>query len=731
MEAWQRTFDQLRALLRGLSPAQRVSLSIIGAIVGTGLGWLVYSSMSPGEEFLLGGKAFSAGELVQIQSGLKAAGLTQFKVTGNRISVPAQEADRYTAAALAKQTLPAQFAADFDRMQAKVNVFTSSEQRRELLEENRKARLSQILRSIPEIEEAIVEWDRPRQTSLFRPAPQLAAHVSVKPRDGRELSPELVQSLKQFVAGAIAGAQPDDVTVVDMNTTRVYGRRSPDEVAADRGRESLRQIETQYTSQITRALNDIADATVTVTVSSDSAPDDDVDPTDDFSNPRIITVSHDESRSRQPLPARPNRSVLRPVDTPSIQVNVSIPTSHYALLAREQGVEPGQSLETDSAYRATLANIKAETQREVRARVAKLLRHTQYAPTITIATHPSVDTVLSSSDASSARVTALPFELSFDDWRTKTGLAVCGSCVLFVWLMRRPSRATRFAALHPESQPSATDAEPSEPANQFSETAMDADLTPLEAAVASFVEQIPPAPMPQSQQIHPLEFLRELSAETIARLLQSEHPQTIALVAAALPPGEAANILHLLPDAIRWDVSQRLTRIGHIASDVLTEVAAGLKSRLNNQQPEWPEPAAVTGYFDNPPHPATSQPVATSSNASDTRSKSFPVIFDDLSDLDVRSLATLIESIDLRACAVALLDCPSAFKQAVFSKLPKHVSSDIKLHARQLGPIRLAEIAAAQQAIAEVAWNLTLRGLIQLPPHLDANPNRTLNAATL
>ena len=266
MDAWHRTFDQLRTVVRGLSVTQRASLLVVTLGMLAAIGWFAFGEVLARDEFLLGGKDFSTEELSRTQAALKTAGLLRARVVGRKISVPAAEADRYTAAALAQQTLPAQFAAEFDRMQSKVNVFTSTEQRRELLEEARKTRLAQILRAIPEIEDAVVEWDRPKATSMFRPAPQLAAHVSVRPRGGAELSPELVQSLKQFIAGALAGAETDDVTVVDMNTSRVYGRRSAESAASERTDGLAKQQAAEYSSRITQALQYIPEVLVSVNV---------------------------------------------------------------------------------------------------------------------------------------------------------------------------------------------------------------------------------------------------------------------------------------------------------------------------------------------------------------------------------------------------------------------------------------------------------------------------------
>lgn len=741
MDAWQRTFDQLRTVFRGLSVAQRGSLLVVALGVLGGISWFALGVAVAQDEFLLGGKTFSAEELSRTQAALKTAGLNQARVVGQKISVPAAEADRYTAAALAQQTLPAQFAAEFDRMQSKVNVFTSTEQRRELLEEARKTRLAQILRAIPEIEDAVVEWDRPKANNLFRPAPQLAAHVSVKPRGGRELSQELVQSLKQFVAGALAGAQTDDVTVVDMNTSRVYGRRSPQVAASDRTEGASRQHAEEYSNRITQALRYIPDVLVSVNVellpmTADSDQDDKPFVGADFvpvhrrrdrsrslefarSNhpptPRVDPVSASRALRSIEFESRVGEEFREPADMDeirdsepanyrkSVQVAVSIPEGYYAAIARSRGLTPGESIVEDSAYRASLANIKSETQRDVREKLIRLLPRGSDPGSVSVTTYTPLTAGAEPVEVLPVVTSDAPYEAYFKLWQTHwkigTGGAICGLC--FLWVVFRSRSSASSPPVSAESTEPSITAEP--------RTSDDSELIPPPSAphtavldkLAELERSSPTVPMTRET---PFAFLDEISANDAAQMLSREHPQTIALVATALGPAHAAHILHSLPESLRWDVTQRLGRIGTAAPDVLREVAASLQSRLH-QRPSVDYSSVADESAETTAAPAVLPPC--------------PLIFEDLLDLDVRSLATVLDAVELRACAVALLDRSEAFKQGLFGMLPKSVAAGMRQQLKHLGPVRLLDIAAAQDAIAAVAWNLAQQGLITLPKHLE------------
>nr|HRJ43937.1 hypothetical protein [Caldilineaceae bacterium] len=56
----------------------------------------------------------------------------------------------------------------------------------------------------------------------------------------------------------------------------------------------------------------------------------------------------------------------------------------------------------------------------------------------------------------------------------------------------------------------------------------------------------------------PFDFLADVEPVQLARFLQEEHPQTIALILAHLPPMLSARIFSCLPDTIRTEVVNRI-----------------------------------------------------------------------------------------------------------------------------------------------------------------------------
>ncbi|MCA9093152.1 MAG: hypothetical protein KDA68_06670, partial [Planctomycetaceae bacterium] len=234
METLKQTTEQFQTLYKGMTPSQRGTLLIVPLLVFGALGLLMYTSgIGSSDEYLLGGKVFSSQELSRAQSALGQSGLSDYRIDGNRIAVSRSNVDRYTATLVANSSLPADFAQDFDNMVEKIGTFTTESHRRDMMDEGRKRRLSKIMSAMDDVEEAVIDWDRPAVKG-FRRNSFTAAQVSIRLKGGQSLTGEQVRSFKAFVAGALAEVSRDQVTVTDLSTGRTVGPSTAQDAELDR-----------------------------------------------------------------------------------------------------------------------------------------------------------------------------------------------------------------------------------------------------------------------------------------------------------------------------------------------------------------------------------------------------------------------------------------------------------------------------------------------------------------
>src|SRR5262245_44865987 len=76
--------------------------------------------------------------------------------------------------------------------------------------------------------------------------------------------------------------------------------------------------------------------------------------------------------------------------------------------------------------------------------------------------------------------------------------------------------------------------------------------------------------------------LEKADPQQLSKFILGEHPQTIALILAHLNPGSAAQLVSVLPDAMRVDVLTRMASLEDISPDVIARISSVIETRLKS-----------------------------------------------------------------------------------------------------------------------------------------------------
>ncbi len=74
--------------------------------------------------------------------------------------------------------------------------------------------------------------------------------------------------------------------------------------------------------------------------------------------------------------------------------------------------------------------------------------------------------------------------------------------------------------------------------------------------------------------------LEKTDPQQLSKFILGEHPQTIALILAHLNTTNAAELVSLLPEALRSDVLARMANLDEISPEVITRISAVIEQRL-------------------------------------------------------------------------------------------------------------------------------------------------------
>ena len=222
----------------------------------------------------------------------------------------------------------------------------------------------------------------------------------------------------------------------------------------------------------------------------------------------------------------------------------------------------------------------------------------------------------------------------------------------------------------------------------------------------------------QTRDAGPFSFLTSRHADDIRPLLIDESPQVIAVVAAQLPPALSAAVLAMFPVDRQADVLQRISRLGPTDPEILADIAASLKSRIG--QPTVRKGGlsrAAALLRDSPRTTSRSMLAALDDQSADLASELRQTLFsfDDLLKLDADTMRLILQETDDRQWAMALKVSPEPVRRKVLGCLSPHVAQAMKDEMESLGPIRLSEMTAVRQQIADSIRRLEDAGMIALP----------------
>lgn len=222
-----------------------------------------------------------------------------------------------------------------------------------------------------------------------------------------------------------------------------------------------------------------------------------------------------------------------------------------------------------------------------------------------------------------------------------------------------------------------------------------------------------------SLQVRPFDFVRKADPSQILNFIQSEHPQTIALILAYLKPQQAAVVLSSLPQEKQADVAKRIAVMDRTSPEIIKEVERVLEKKLSSLVVEdYTATGGLQAIVDilNSVDRGTEKyimetlEIEDSDLAEDIRKRMF--VFEDILQLDNRSIQRFLREVDNYQLAVALKGATEEVQNTIFSNMSKRLSEMIKEDIEFMGPLRLKDVEEAQQKIVNVIRKLEDAGEI-------------------
>jgi flagellar motor switch protein FliG len=216
----------------------------------------------------------------------------------------------------------------------------------------------------------------------------------------------------------------------------------------------------------------------------------------------------------------------------------------------------------------------------------------------------------------------------------------------------------------------------------------------------------------------PLDSLRWVEPKTLSNFLLSEHPQTAALIISLLEPVQAAEVVSLLPNEIKSEISMRIATTEMIPESAIEELKEVLKGQLDLSRGKGKKLggtkkiAEILNFCERSTEQLVLEKIEEQKPEVADSIRKFMFVFDDLVRVDDRGIQMILKETTTEELCLALKTASESLKEKIFRNMSQRAVQILKEEMQAKGPVRISDVEKSQQNIVKVARKLEAEGRI-------------------
>lgn len=218
-----------------------------------------------------------------------------------------------------------------------------------------------------------------------------------------------------------------------------------------------------------------------------------------------------------------------------------------------------------------------------------------------------------------------------------------------------------------------------------------------------------------------LEALKWMDPKSIAEIIRLEHPQIIAIVLSYLEADSAAAVLGHLPENTRAGILMRIATLDGVQPAAVKELDSIMEKyftdndNVKSSMVGGEKTAAdILNFTDSQMEAKMMDEVRLENEDLATRIQDLMFVFDNLREVDDRSIQTLLREISTDTLTLALKGVDEEFQQTFLKNMSSRAAEMLVEDMEARGPVKLSEVEAAQKEILNAARSLEESGDIIL-----------------
>lgn len=215
--------------------------------------------------------------------------------------------------------------------------------------------------------------------------------------------------------------------------------------------------------------------------------------------------------------------------------------------------------------------------------------------------------------------------------------------------------------------------------------------------------------------------LQRTDPQQLGKLLDTEHPQTIALVLAHLDPRKASVVLDNLSEEHKVVAVERLAEMRQFSPEMAQKVALVLHRRLESvgdtarrSYSGFKAVADLMNRLNAEEAKKILEVIEEKQPELALSIRNLMFTFEDLITVPPATIREIVSGVDKRQLALALRGANDDLRAQIFKAMSSRAVEMLKEDMEVLGPVRSREVAQAQQEILNLARRLEAEGKVIL-----------------
>lgn len=211
--------------------------------------------------------------------------------------------------------------------------------------------------------------------------------------------------------------------------------------------------------------------------------------------------------------------------------------------------------------------------------------------------------------------------------------------------------------------------------------------------------------------------------DLFAKTLQKEHPQTIAVILAMLPPQVGGGVVRFLPQELKANVIRRVAKLRTVSATVVAEVTEKVGREFVRPADQGPlniDGMEMAVKLIKEAGPNEEVPILEELERIDLETsatiKNKLFTFEDLRLLHDREIQAIMREIDQRLLPLAMKTASPDLQAKLLANVSKRAAEMLRDDLNALGPVTVAQVEDAQNKILQQVMGLAAQGRVNIRP---------------